>query len=158
MKKIACLFAIAGLAALSVAQPSYLLRIKAKPGQSYKYAMNIDQGAAAKIAMQMTMKVAKVQKGETTLNTTMGNFMMNGQPAPPAVSEQMKKLLIEGRTDLLHRFISKKGRPFSAFLVKGPDGKVGFEFAPRAAAKTPAKPAKSAAKAKTPARARKAAG
>jgi DNA topoisomerase-3 len=57
----------------------------------------------------------------------------------PIELEQMKKLLVEGKTDLLHRFISKKGRPFSAFLVKGPDGKVGFEFAPRAAAKTPAK-------------------
>jgi DNA topoisomerase-3 len=45
--------------------------------------------------------------------------------------DQMRKLLSTGRTDLLHRFISKKGRPFSAFLVKGPDGKVGFEFAPR---------------------------
>ncbi len=47
--------------------------------------------------------------------------------------EQMKMLLATGRTDLLHRFISKKGRPFSAFLVRGADGKVGFEFAPRAA-------------------------
>jgi DNA topoisomerase-3 len=45
--------------------------------------------------------------------------------------EQMKKLLATGKTDLLHRFISKKGRPFSAFLVRGPDGKVTFEFAPR---------------------------
>ncbi len=46
--------------------------------------------------------------------------------------EQMQKLLATGKTDLLHRFISKKGRPFSAFLVRGADGKVGFEFAPRA--------------------------
>jgi len=45
--------------------------------------------------------------------------------------DQMRKLLSTGRTDLLHRFISKKGRPFSAFLVKATDGKVGFEFAPR---------------------------
>ncbi len=44
---------------------------------------------------------------------------------------QMVKLVTEGKTDLLHRFISKKGRPFSAFLVKKPDGNVGFEFAPR---------------------------
>ncbi len=51
---------------------------------------------------------------------------------------QMQKLLAEGKTDLLHGFISKKGRPFSAFLVRGADGKIGFEFAPRAA-KTPAK-------------------
>ncbi|MBE0621331.1 MAG: DNA topoisomerase III [Burkholderiales bacterium] len=58
----------------------------------------------------------------------------------PIEREQMQKLLATGKTDLLHRFISKKGRPFSAFLVRGPDGKVGFEFAPRAA-----KPGKAAA-------------
>ncbi|MGH8729113.1 MAG: DNA topoisomerase, partial [Burkholderiales bacterium] len=49
----------------------------------------------------------------------------------PIERAQMVKLLDEGRTDLMHRFISKKGRPFSAFLVRGGDGKVGFEFAPR---------------------------
>ncbi len=49
----------------------------------------------------------------------------------PMEREQMVKLLEAGKTDLLHRFISKKGRPFSAYLSKGPDGKVGFEFAPR---------------------------
>jgi DNA topoisomerase III len=59
----------------------------------------------------------------------------------PIEREQMQKLLATGRTDLLHRFISKKGRPFSAFLVRGADGKVGFEFAPRVA-----KPAKAGAK------------
>jgi DNA topoisomerase-3 len=46
---------------------------------------------------------------------------------------QMVKLLTTGRTDLLPKFISKKGRPFSAFLVADKAGKVGFEFAPRAA-------------------------
>jgi DNA topoisomerase-3 len=51
----------------------------------------------------------------------------------PIEREQMEKLLATGRTDLLTRFISKKGRPFSAFLVRGADGKVGFEFAPREA-------------------------
>ncbi len=54
----------------------------------------------------------------------------------PIERGQMEKLLATGRTDLLTRFISKKGRPFSAFLVRGADGKVGFEFAPREA-KTP---------------------
>jgi len=49
----------------------------------------------------------------------------------PMEREQMVKLLATGKTDLLHRFISKKGRPFSAYLAKGPDGKIGFEFAPR---------------------------
>jgi DNA topoisomerase-3 len=46
--------------------------------------------------------------------------------------EQMKKLLETGRTDLLTGFVSKKNRKFKAFLVKQPDGKIGFEFQPRA--------------------------
>jgi hypothetical protein len=46
--------------------------------------------------------------------------------------EQVKKLLAEGKTDLLKNFISNKtGRKFEAFLVVK-DGKVSFEFAPRA--------------------------
>jgi DNA topoisomerase-3 len=51
----------------------------------------------------------------------------------PIEPEQVQKLLITGKTDLLHRFISKKGRPFSAFLIRGEGGKVSFEFAPREA-------------------------
>jgi DNA topoisomerase III len=50
----------------------------------------------------------------------------------PVEREQMKKLLSSGRTDLLTGFVSKKGRKFKAFLVKQPDGKVGFEFMARA--------------------------
>ncbi|HET7366319.1 MAG TPA: DNA topoisomerase III [Burkholderiales bacterium] len=50
----------------------------------------------------------------------------------PVEREQMKKLLATGRTDLLTGFVSKKGRRFKAFLVKTPDGKIGFEFQPRA--------------------------
>jgi DNA topoisomerase III len=45
--------------------------------------------------------------------------------------EQMVKLLAEGKTALLEKFISKKGRPFSAYLVRQPDGKIGFEFEAR---------------------------
>ncbi len=45
--------------------------------------------------------------------------------------EEMVKFLTTGKTDLLHKFISKKHRPFSAFLVFK-DGKTQFEFAPRA--------------------------
>ena len=72
--------------------------------------------------------------------------------------EQVTKLLKDGKTDLLHKFISKKGRPFSAFLVRGGDGKVTFEFAPReakAGAKAGAKTADKPAVKKAPARARK---
>lgn len=46
--------------------------------------------------------------------------------------EQMVKLLTAGRTDLLKDFVSSRTRrKFSAFLVKGTDGKVGFEFEKR---------------------------
>ena len=45
--------------------------------------------------------------------------------------EQMVKLLTDGKTDLLEKFISKKGRPFSAYLVRQPDGKTSFEFEQR---------------------------
>jgi DNA topoisomerase-3 len=63
----------------------------------------------------------------------------------PIEREQFIKLLRVGRTDLLHRFISKKGRPFSAYLVRNSDGKVGFEFAPRTKREPTDKPAKTAA-------------
>ncbi|RKU00927.1 DNA topoisomerase III [Burkholderia sp. Nafp2/4-1b] len=62
--------------------------------------------------------------------------------------EQMAKLLADGRTDLLPGFKSSRtGRNFKAFLVKQPDGKIGFEFEkkePKAAAAK--KTAKSATK------------
>jgi DNA topoisomerase-3 len=56
--------------------------------------------------------------------------------------DQMAKLLEEGRTDLLTNFKSSRtGRNFKAFLVKQPDGKIGFEFEkkePKPGAKTAA--------------------
>jgi len=42
--------------------------------------------------------------------------------------EQMAKLLATGKTDLLQFVSARTRRPFSAFLVRQPDGKVGFEF------------------------------
>src|SRR5438552_956891 len=45
--------------------------------------------------------------------------------------EQMKKLLTTGRTDLLERFISRKGRPFTAFLVVNDKKDVGCAFEKR---------------------------
>lgn len=57
--------------------------------------------------------------------------------------EQIGKLLDQGRTDLLTGFKSSRtGRNFKAYLVKQPDGKIGFEFEvrePKAGAKTAAK-------------------
>ena len=50
------------------------------------------------------------------------------RPVEPA---QMGKLLATKKTDLLQFVSARTRRPFSAFLVVQPDGKVGFEFAPR---------------------------
>ena len=53
-------------------------------------------------------------------------------------AEQAIKLFTEGKTDVIAGFISKKGRPFSAFLLLDKTtGKLGWEFPPR-----PKKPAK----------------
>lgn len=50
----------------------------------------------------------------------------------PIEVEQMTKLLADGRTDLLRGFVSNRTRrKFSAYLVRQPDGKVGFEFEQR---------------------------
>jgi DNA topoisomerase-3 len=54
------------------------------------------------------------------------------RPVEPA---QMRKLLATGKTDLLQFVSARTRRPFSAFLVRQPDGKIGFEFE----AKTPGK-------------------
>ncbi len=74
---------------------------------------------------------------------------------------QMEKLLADGRTDLLDGFVSSRtNRKFKAFLVRQPDGKVGFEFEPRPerpARKTAAKTAAKTASAQTPVAVKKAA-
>ncbi|MEW6157580.1 MAG: DNA topoisomerase III [Verrucomicrobiota bacterium] len=46
----------------------------------------------------------------------------------PIERAQMAKLLAEGRTDVLNKFISRTGRPFSASLVVRDGGKVEFDF------------------------------
>jgi DNA topoisomerase-3 len=50
-------------------------------------------------------------------------------------TDQMRKLLTEGKTGLIAGFVSKKGkaRPFSAFLTLNAKGKIGWEFPPREA-------------------------
>ncbi len=61
---------------------------------------------------------------------------------------EVVKLLADGKTGLIPGFVSARtGRTFKAFLVLKDDGKVGFEFAPRA--EKPAKGAKAAAKKET---------
>ncbi len=49
----------------------------------------------------------------------------------PIEREQMQKLLATGKTDLLQFVSSRTRRPFAAYLVRQPDGKIGFEFEAR---------------------------
>src|SRR5256886_11521796 len=62
----------------------------------------------------------------------------------PIERAQVQKLLETGKTDLLEKFNSKKGRPFKAYLVVK-DATVSFEFEPR-----PARGAKGAAQSREP--------
>jgi DNA topoisomerase-3 len=54
---------------------------------------------------------------------------------------QMEKLLASGKTDLLQFVSARTRRPFQAYLVRQPDGKIGFEFEKRAPKAEGAKPA-----------------
>jgi DNA topoisomerase-3 len=67
--------------------------------------------------------------------------------------EQAKKFFVDGATDVIEDWISKKGRPFQAQLLCNPKGRMimGWKFPPRAkkaAAKKKAPAKKAAAKKK----------
>jgi len=47
----------------------------------------------------------------------------------PRVSPRIKRT--DGKTELINGFISKKKRPFDAYLLLDEKGKLGFEFPPR---------------------------
>lgn len=67
--------------------------------------------------------------------------------------DQMQKLLVDGKTDLLENFVSNRtNRKFKAFLTRDSKGKVAFEFEPKAtksAKKATKKSAKKATKVAT---------
>jgi len=73
----------------------------------------------------------EIRPGSPTMSLCFGDFHSGKIILQrPIAHNERKKLLATAKIDLLHKFISKKGRSFSALLVVG--GKVGFEFAPRA--------------------------
>ncbi|OYW26593.1 MAG: DNA topoisomerase III, partial [Methyloversatilis sp. 12-65-5] len=99
---------------------------------------------AAKVYEQPMSYICEKAVGpEKSCDFRSGKIILQ-QPIEP---EQMQKLLEVGRTDLLKGFVSSRTkRKFSAFLVRQLDGKVGFEFEPRAVKpKAGAKEAKAAA-------------
>ena len=62
----------------------------------------------------------------------------------PVERAQMQKLLTTGKTDLLQFVSARTKRGFSAFLVRQPDGKIGFEFEAKDATKGGARRARGA--------------
>ncbi|MBJ7259479.1 MAG: topoisomerase C-terminal repeat-containing protein, partial [Chthoniobacterales bacterium] len=68
----------------------------------------------------------------------MGKMILQREISP----DDVRKIAADGKTNLLTKFISKKGRPFNAFLtLDQKSGKVGFEFEERKP-KAPKKSAK----------------
>lgn len=51
--------------------------------------------------------------------------------AKEIAEKHIRQLLTDGKTELIEGFISKKRRPFDAYLVLAKSGKVSFEFPPR---------------------------
>jgi DNA topoisomerase-3 len=49
----------------------------------------------------------------------------------PIELAQAQKILADGKSDLLDKFISKAGKPFPAYLVMDEKGKITFDFPPR---------------------------
>ncbi len=73
--------------------------------------------------------VLREREGETWKQSFRVGRLMCQKPIP---REAAIKLVSEGKTDLIQGFISKKGRPFDAFL-KRENGKISWEFPPRKA-------------------------
>jgi DNA topoisomerase-3 len=67
---------------------------------------------------QLDAKACKFKIGKTILE----------QPIELA---QAQKILADGKSDLLDKFISKAGKPFPAYLVMDAKGKITFDFPPR---------------------------
>jgi len=115
-------------------------------GDSQDSRQNLDFTALPVVAGCPACKTGRVHDaGAAYLCDNVGkcNFRMGKTLCQREVPrEQVVKLLENGKTDLITRFISKRGKPFNAFL-KLEGAKVGFEFEPRkpAAKKTTTKAA-----------------
>jgi DNA topoisomerase-3 len=67
---------------------------------------------------QLDVKSCKFKIGKTILEQ-------------PIEAVQAQKILATRKSDLLDKFISKSGKPFPAFLIMDPKGKITFDFPPR---------------------------
>ena len=88
-----------------------------------------DPTTGAQLCENGSSYILREPEGEGWKQTfRVGRIMCQKAVAP----EQAIKMVSEGKTDLIQGFISKKGRPFDAFL-KREGGKMSWEFPPRAA-------------------------
>jgi DNA topoisomerase III len=123
-------------------KPQFEFESSAQPG-----AAPVDLSQAKAIAACPVCKAGQIYELETAYaceNNVGGTkkcaFRMGKTILQKAIPpEQVVKLLATGKTDLLPKFISKKGKPFSAYLKLDEKGKVGFEFEPREARKPASK-------------------
>jgi DNA topoisomerase III len=65
--------------------------------------------------------------GDETKGLKISKIILSKNIAP----EHISQLLTVGKTELIKGFISKKKRPFDAFLLLGKNGKISFDFPPR---------------------------
>jgi DNA topoisomerase-3 len=84
--------------------------------------------AAAVYEMSLAYVCENSMAKPKTCDFRSGRIILQQEISP----EQMEKLLNQGKTDLLPGFVSQRTRrPFKAYLSRGADGKVSFEFEPR---------------------------
>jgi DNA topoisomerase-3 len=84
--------------------------------------------AAAVYEMSLAYVCENSMAKPKTCDFRSGRIILQQEISP----EQMAKLLNQGKTDLLPGFVSQRTRrPFKAYLSRGADGKVSFEFEPR---------------------------
>lgn len=65
--------------------------------------------------------------GEDKKGLKIGKIILSKEIQPVNI----RQLLTDGKTELITGFISKKRRPFDAYLLMGKNGKISFEFPPR---------------------------
>ncbi|HEX2101443.1 MAG TPA: DNA topoisomerase 3 [Candidatus Synoicihabitans sp.] len=87
-----------------------------------------DPATGAELCEAPTNYVLRERDGDGWKEVFKVGRLMCQKPIP---REQAIKLVAEGKTDLIQAFISKRGRPFDAFLVRQ-GAKISWEFPPRA--------------------------
>ena len=70
---------------------------------------------------------ASALDGDEKKGLKIGKIILSKEIAP----HHVRQLLTDGKTELIKGFISKRRRPFDAYLLLAANGKISFEFPPR---------------------------